>query len=93
MELVFAMKLHISPCELEQMYFYDILYLYKAYADFVDEEAKQQKEQEAQYKQDYEDKMPDYKNFNFNGKVPDMSHFDMSSLPNMGNLPKMPSGF
>lgn len=36
-----------------KMFFYDIMYLYKAYEDYVNEENKRQEEQQAEYQEQY----------------------------------------
>lgn len=65
------MYLHIPPTEMWEMPFYDILYLYKAYSDYVDETNKHEMEQQAEYEEQMRDqqqsqiaqqmpKIPDY---------------------------------
>ena len=36
------------------MFFYDIMYLYKAYENYVTEEKKSQEEQQAEYQEQYD---------------------------------------
>lgn len=37
-----------------KMFFYDIMYLYKAYENYVNEENKRQEEQQAEYQEQYD---------------------------------------
>ena len=37
-----------------KMFFYDIMYLYKAYENYVTEEKKSQEEQQAEYQEQYD---------------------------------------
>ena len=60
LELVFAMKLHISPAEMGEMYFYDIMLLYKKYEAYVKEEQEQQAKQQEEYEQEYGNPMDKY---------------------------------
>ena len=55
------------------MPFYDIMLLYKAYSDYVDEENKKQEEQQAQYEQqadEYKSQMPSASDY----KMPDINN-------------------
>lgn len=70
--------------------------LYRAYEEVVNEEKKQE---EAQRKE-YEENMPDYKNFNMNDIQRQMSNYNiptspsdikMPSMPSMPNMPSIPS--
>lgn len=60
------------------MPFYDIMLLYKAYSDYVDEENKEQEKQQAKYEEEMEDyKKPSLDDY----KIPDMTS-------NINNLTK-----
>ena len=78
-----------------QMPFYDIMLLYRAYEEVINEENKRN---EAERKE-YEEQMPDYRNFSndiqrqaSNYHMPTiMSDFKMSAMPQMPSMPSMPS--
>ena len=78
-----------------QMPFYDIMLLYRAYEEVVNEENKRN---EAERKE-YEEQMPDYKNFSndiqrqaSNYHMPtSMGDFKMPAMPQMPSMPSMPS--
>ena len=79
-----------------QMPFYDIMLLYRAYEEVVTEEKKQQEEQQ----REYEDQMPDYKNFssdiqrqmnNYQSSFPSGSNYGDFKMPQMPSMPSMPS--
>jgi len=70
------MRLHIQPCELERMFFYDIMLLYRRYEAYVKEENENQQAEEERYRDMYSDMDPkkfdmnsamnNFKNGNFN---------------------------
>ena len=70
------MRLHIQPCELERMFFYDIMLLYRRYEAYVKEENENQQAEEERYRDMYSDMdskkfdmnsaMNNFKNGNFN---------------------------
>lgn len=67
-----------------KMYFYDIMYLYKTYEDYVNEEKKNQEQQEAMY-QEQISSQPDINSQMQKFKMPDMN----SLTRNMTNsIPK-----
>lgn len=74
------------------MPFYDIMLLYRAYEDVISEENKRNEEERKQY----EDQMPDYKNFS--GDIQrQVGNYKMPSgvgdfkMPQMPQMPQMPS--
>lgn len=84
--MVFAKDLHIPPLEMGKMYFYDIMYLYKAYEDYVTEENKQAQEHQEIYQSSYdlnqmssEFKMPDYNSIT-RGITNDISKFNIPKI-------------
>ncbi len=89
---MFALKLHISPLEMWQMPFYDIMLLYRAYEEVVNEEKKNEEKQ----RKEYEEEMPDYRNFS-NDIQRQMNNYHMPSgtgdfkMPAMPQMPAMPS--
>ena len=54
------MKLNISPIEMGQMYFYDIMMLYNRYDEYLKDEQKAQEEQQRKYEEEHP--TPDYSN-------------------------------
>ena len=72
------------------MPFYDIMLLYKAYSDYVDEENKEQEKQQARYEQEAEE----YKSNSFDdykSKMPDMNSISKGfTTPNF-TMPSIPS--
>lgn len=77
------------------MPFYDIMLLYRAYEEVINEENKRN---EAERKE-YEEQMPDYRNFSNdiqrqanNYHMPtSMGDFKMPAMPQMPSMPSMPS--
>lgn len=76
-----------------QMPFYDIMLLYRAYEEVVNEDKKQEEEQ----RKEYEEQMPDYKNFSNdiqkqvnNYKMPTVENFKMPDMPQMPSIPDIP---
>ncbi len=80
-----------------QMPFYDIMLLYRAYEEVVNEDKKQEEEQ----RKEYEEQMPDYKNFsndiqkqmsNYQSSFPGISdnNFKIPELPTMPPIPDIP---
>lgn len=82
-----------------QMPFYDIMLLYRAYEEVVNEDKKQEEEQ----RKEYEERMPDYKNFsndiqkqmsnyNYPSSFSEISgnSFKMPDLPTMPSIPDIP---
>ena len=68
------------------MPFYDIMLLYKAYSDYVDEENKEQEKQQAKYEQEAEDykhpSLDDYKS-----QMPDINNLTKGfTNPSLGNF-------
>ena len=77
------------------MPFYDIMLLYRAYEESVTEEKKQEEMQ----REEYEEQMPDYKNFssdiqkqvgNYQSSFPNISGNDFK-IPEMPSIPSIPS--
>ncbi len=73
------------------MPFYDIMLLYKAYSDYVDEENKEQQKQQEKYEQeaeeyktpsldDYKSHMPDINNIAKGFTVPTLNNFSMPTF-------------
>ncbi len=75
-----------------QMPFYDIMLLYRAYEEVVNEEKKNEEKQ----RKEYEEEMPDYRNFS-NDIQRQMNNYHMPSgtgdfkMPAMPQMPAMPS--
>lgn len=87
LELVFALKLHISPDVLEKMYFYDIMLLYHRYEDYVKEENESQKQQQEEYEEQQADMRAEMSsiqnnmnNFGKNFSVPSIGGFNPGSF-------------
>lgn len=86
LELLFARELHISPVDLWEMPFYDILYLYRQWQDYVEamnEKSDDEKQTTMEAVQNMQPQMPEMP------KPPDMGEitrgmFNGSSLPNFG---------
>ena len=72
MELVFAMYLHISPLDMWEMPYYDIVYLYRAYEKLVTDS-----KEAADARQAVEDTSP-----------PDIPEQQMPKIPDYGSLAK-----
>jgi len=72
------------------MFFYDIMYLYKAYEDYVNNENKRQEEQQAEYESEYNsNNMRNNPMGNF--KMPDINNIARgmtTNIPNF-NIPKV----
>lgn len=68
------------------MYFYDIMYLYKAYEDYVNEENKRQEENQAMYNSQISD-IPDVGSQMSKYKMPDIGSSIVKSVANL-NIPK-----
>lgn len=67
------MKLHISPKEMGEMYFYDIMLLYKRYEAYVKEENESAEKTNTEYnEQDQQQQPPDYNSVTKN--VADMAN-------------------
>lgn len=78
------MRLHISPLDIWQMPWYDIMYLYQAYSDYVEEENKQHAEQQARLEESQERySMPDFSNYtrNMNNDIANMKNAISGSIP------------
>lgn len=73
-----------------KMFFYDIMYLYKAYEDYVNEENKRQEEQQAEYQE--QNNIDQIKSDAMNKyKMPDMNSITRgmtNSIPKF-NIPKI----
>lgn len=67
-----------------KMPWYDIIYLYKSYAEYVDEEKKQSAEQQARIEAEQEDikyRAPDFSNSAVSKEISDMKNSVMSQMP------------
>lgn len=77
-----------------QMPFYDIMLLYRAYEEAITEENKRNELE----RREYEEQMPDYKNFSSNIQqqannyhMPtSMGDFKMPAMPQMPSMPSLP---
>lgn len=69
---VFAKDLHIPPSEIDEMYWYDIMFILKEYTTYVEESNEESQRQEEEYRS----KMQDVQQ----PKVPEFKMPDMSSL-------------
>lgn len=85
--------------EMGEMFFYDIILLYRRYEEYLKEENEAQKQQEAEYREEMPS-MPDYKNFNPDTYKLPTGNFDMNSISrgfsngySMPSMPSMPSGY
>ena len=67
--------MHITPSELDNMYWYDIIYMLNEYQNYVEETNDRYKQQEEEYKQ----QMPEVPKFE-QPKIPQMKMPDMNSL-------------
>ena len=81
--LVFSMKLHITPEQMGEMFFYDIMMLYDRYKQYVEEENEAQENQQKAYEEGYQQNM----------NPSDMIRSAQKNMPNysnmnMGNLTK-----
>ena len=56
------MKLNISPIEMGQTYFYDIMMLYNRYEAFLKDEKEAQDKQQAEYEEQYGNPQDQYSN-------------------------------
>lgn len=90
MELIFAMRLHIPPSELYKMPYYDIRLLYYAYEDYVEKENEETERQKSEQEEKYRDEIPDYKNFNVDKLMSDMTNSNQFKMPSMPAMPSMP---
>jgi hypothetical protein len=84
------MRLNIPPTEMWKMPFYDIMLLYKSYADYVDEENKSQEEQQAKYQEEMEEQKAAMNVDNY--KVPDLNNISRGMINNAMsnfNIPKI----
>ena len=63
------MRLNITPLEMGEMFWYDIMFLHKAYREYMEEEEKAQKAQEEEIKASQEE----YKPQNFKSQMPDIN--------------------
>ena len=79
LELVFSLRLHISPEEMGRMFFYDILLLYKRYEQYLQDEEDNNAAQVQKYEEE-------------NGNMNDNINNTMSSMQNSINsmVGKMP---
>lgn len=68
-----------------QMYFYDIMYLYRTYEDYVNEENERQKEQEGMYNE----KIEDTSNYSsqIESQMQKYNNMDYSKM--LGSIPKI----
>ena len=73
-----------------KMYFYDIMYLYKAYEKFVENENKRQEEEREEYESSYNAESMRNNAMN-NFKMPDINSIsrNMTSGINNFNIPKI----
>lgn len=66
---VFAKDLHIPPSEIDEMYWYDIMFILKEYTTYVEESNEESQRQEEEYRAKMQDvqqpKVPEF-------KIPDM---------------------
>ena len=72
------------------MFFYDIMYLYKAYEDYIENENKRAEEQKAEYQEQY-DVSQMQKDAAVNYKMPDINNITKgltNSIPHF-NIPKL----
>lgn len=73
--MVFGMKLHIPPSEIDNMLWYDIMMIYNAYSEYVDKENEENRIEQDKYESEYQDKMDEYKNFN----MPNVPKMDVAT--------------
>ena len=69
------------------MFFYDIMYLYRAYEKYVEDENERNAEDQARYQEQYESQMPNPADY----KMPDVNSITRgitSSIPKF-NMPKI----
>lgn len=81
---MFSLRLHISPLDMWRMPWYDIVYLYKAYSDYVDEENKQHAEQQAKIEEEHNNyDMPDFSSYsrNMSNDIANMKNVFSNSTP------------
>lgn len=81
--MVFALRLHIQPSEMERMYFYDIMMLYNKYADYIEKENERQEKEQAKYEDEHADMMRDMSSIK--NSMPNYNSFNPSNFN--------PSGF
>lgn len=72
---VFAKDIHIPPSELDEMYWYDIMYILKEHQTHVEEENEQMQTAESDYSEKYG-----------NLTQPQVPKFEMPKMPDIGNL-------
>lgn len=66
---VFAKDLHIPPSEIDEMYWYDIMFILKEYTTYVEESNEESQRQEEEYRAKMQDvQQPEVPEF----KMPDM---------------------
>lgn len=81
------MKLHIPPCEMDKMFFYDIMMLYNRYSDYVDKENEANKKEQERYSEEYESQKSEYssmtnKAMNYNTpSIPSVPNYTAPSMP------------
>jgi len=71
-ELLFSLRLHITPKELDQLEFWRIEKILEAYEEYIKKENEETTTQQKNYEQKY--------------KTPDMKMPSMPSMPNMDNF-------
>ena len=82
LELLFSMRLHITPEELGRMFFYDIMLLYHRYEEYVKEENENQKQQQSEYEMQHDDMRAEMESMSRN----------MSSFSSGMNIPSFNPG-
>lgn len=73
------------------MFFYDIMLLYRKYEAFVNEENEQQMEQQKKYEEEYQNKVPNYRDIGNQMKdlTSNMGSFDAGTLTSGFQMPKL----
>lgn len=84
------MKLNISPIEMGQMYFYDIMMLYNRYEAFVKDEKEAQEKQQEEYNEQYGNPQDQYSNIQsqISQATQKMGSLTPSSITSGFNIPK-----
>ena len=83
-EFAFAYKLHIPPSEIDKMFWYDVQYLYKRFAEQVEAE-----NEESESATSLHEEMEDM----YRQKMNSMKDYQaqMQNMPQIPNIPNMPN--
>lgn len=71
---IFAKDIHIPPSELDNMFWYDIIYILKEHQNLIEKENEDYERQEKEYEEKYKFEQPE------------MPKFEQPKMPDFGNL-------